>query len=220
MKRLIVLVTLAVFFVAGNASAQVAPMGKPNPAPKPPTSFSDNFNDGDLAGWSLTALAYPGGGIGNWRVEDGVLVQDLMPDHVKALVSNLVLSSQSVETSINVHPYGYGGITVWYQDAGHWVDVWSYPGYQRMEVWEENTDADLGYSQTMYDLYYPGGDWNKLRVDADSRAGTLKVYVDDVLLFTHQITIAERSGLSGLNSGNYGTHFDDFKVRKVAVGRQ
>lgn len=220
MKRVTVVLALAAFVVAATANAQVAPTGKPNPAPKPPTTFLDDFNDGDTVGWSLTALNWPGGYVGNWRVENGVLVQDCMGDHVKALVENLVLSSQRIEASMNVHPYGYGGITIWYQDPGHWVDVWSYPGYGRIEVWEQNFDLDPVYSQTMYDFYYPGGGWNRLRVDADSRTGALKIYMDDVLLFTHQTTIAERSGLSGLNSGNYGTFFDDFKVRKVSLGRK
>jgi hypothetical protein len=75
-------------------------------------------------------------------------------------------------------------------------------------------------NNVVYDFAYPGGVWNRLRVDADSKAGTLNVYMDDVFLFTHEITVAERTGLSGLNSGNDGTYFDDFKVRKVTHGKK
>jgi hypothetical protein len=223
MKRLTVFLTLVVFLVAANASAQVAPAGKGKPNPQPPTVFSDNFNDGDTVGWSFSALAYPGGGIGNWRVEDGELVQDLGGDHYKALVENLVLSGQRIESSINVHPYGYGGVTVWYQDWNHWVEVLCYPGYGTMEVieldWDEINQVTLVY-HAKYPFPYAGGVWYRLRVDADSRAGTLKVFMDDLFLFTHQTTVTERTGLSGLNSGNYGTHFDDFKVNKLGGGKK
>ena len=50
-KRLTVLLTLAVLFVAANASAQMAPAGKGKPSPKPPTVFVDDFSDGNLVGW-------------------------------------------------------------------------------------------------------------------------------------------------------------------------
>jgi hypothetical protein len=218
MKRLIVLLTLAVLLVAASASAQVAPAGKPTAAPKPQILFSDNFDDGDAVGWSFSALAYPGGGIGNWWVEDGELRQNLGGDHYKALVENLVLSSQRIEVSMNVHPYGYGGVTLWYQDEAHWVDVWSYPGYGLIEVYEINGDGVA--RQVSYPFPYTGGVWNRLRVDANSKAGTLNVYVDGEFLFTHEVTLAERTGLSGLNSGNYGTYFDNFLLTKFAGGKK
>jgi hypothetical protein len=223
MKRLTALLTLAALLVAANASAQMDSVGKGKPDPKPLKAFSDDFNDGDTVGWSFTALQYPGGGIGNWRVEDFELVQDLGGDHYKALVENLVLSSQRIESSINVHPDGYGGVTVWYQDLNHWVDVLCYPGYGTMEVIELDWDA-INERTVVHHVTYPfpyaGGVWYRLRVDANSRAGTLKVYMDDVYLFTHQVTVTEHTGLSGLNSGNYGTRFDDFNVRKHSSGKK
>jgi hypothetical protein len=218
MKRLIVFLSLAVFFVAASPSAQMAPAGKPIPTPKPHFIFFDDFNDNDAAGWSFTALAYPGGGIGNWRVVDGQLVQDLGGDHYKALVENIVLSNQSIEVSMNVHEFAYGGVTLWFQDEAHWVEVWSYPGYGRFEVYEIN--GHLNAISTAYDFNYPGGVWNRLRVDANSKSGALNVYMDDVFLFTHKVTLAERTGLSGVNCGNAGATFDDFKLSKFANGKK
>jgi hypothetical protein len=91
----------------------------------------DNFNDGNADGWLSCSGYY---GLGNWRIENGTLVEDLNGDHFKFLVENLQVSSQSIETQLYVRDYGaYGGVTIWYQNYDNWVDVLIYPYSQ--SIW-------------------------------------------------------------------------------------
>lgn len=225
MKRLVRLLTLAVCLVAVDASAQLAPTGKPTPSPKPsPVLFSDNFDDGDAVGWSFTAFGYPGAHTyGNWWVESGTLFETAGSDNNMALVADRVFSSQSVETGLSI--YGYVGITIWYQDAGHMVDVVVCPTYREgMRVVEFNSDEftsdGSSFLATEYPFRFQQSVRYRLRVDANSKSGVLNVYMDDVLLFTHKTTTTERTGLSGLMSGNAGGEFDDFKISKLAGGKK
>ena len=89
------------------------------------SSFSDGFNDGNADGWIFATrdLRVPDK-TGNWRVEDGKLVQDDGGDERLALVENLYLSNQSISTLQQVAYYnGYSGLTLWYQDTNNYVAV-------------------------------------------------------------------------------------------------
>jgi hypothetical protein len=76
----------------------------------PVVLFSDNFNDGDASGWWFD----PTGTMPNWRVENGVLLNPLGDE--RALVEDLLLSSQSIQTSLSLNPEIFGslgGVTLW-----------------------------------------------------------------------------------------------------------
>ena len=75
-------------------------------------TFSDDFNDGNADGWWLGPSIHTPWVNGNWRVENGTLVQDAPGDAFVALVQNIEVSSQSLTT--DVFPYqvaGYAGVT-------------------------------------------------------------------------------------------------------------
>ena len=210
MKRLTVFVTLAVFLVAANASAQMAPAGKPNPVPKPQTIFSDNFNDGDTVGWYFP--------IGDWRVEKKVLVQTHGGDWNLALVPDHVLGSQSTEVMMSTNdPAGNGAIYFWRQDDANNAGVLLYPhgvGLLVGHVYE-----GVGYD-TIIGGAYEDYTWYKIRVDADSETGVLTIFVNDVYVATYTVTTPVRSGLTGLHSGNTAGAFDNFRISRLGGGKK
>ena len=205
MKRLLVLLTLAVFLVAVDASAQLAPTGKPTPGPKPRTTFSDNFNDGNLTGWVID--------YGNWLVQDGMLVESPVDqsDYKLILVENLNTASQTIEVMLNSSDTG-GAVAFWRLDARNQVEVWLTPYWNRLTITEAVDAQPLSFDW--------GGDWQrdtwyKLRIDANSATGDVKVWVNNVYLFTYTVQSARRSGMVGLHSGGFGSTWDDFSVQRL-----
>lgn len=172
-------------------------------------TFVDDFNDGNADGWT-----YVNGG--NWRVENGMLAQDQGGDWYKALVGGLQISSQSIETKIYLGSPnwptwgGYGGVTLWYQDANNWIDVEVYPWAGAIYVNELIDGSVTGY--TYSPMYYGNHTWYNLKVNADSITGNIDVYIDNTYLFTHEASTQYRTGLSGVNSGNAGAYFYDFRL--------
>ena len=179
--------------------------------------FSDNFDDGNTDGWWLgfNHWDFPIEE-GNWRIEDGCLVQDALPDHYIALVENLLLSNQTIETQVKLKsPKGYGGVTVWYKDLDNWINVYLYPNERSIFVFEniEGAGSPSGYFR--YPYITSEDIWYDLRVDADSINGELALYLNDTYLFTHNTITPYRSGLSGLSCGNGGAYFDNFQITPV-----
>lgn len=176
-------------------------------------TFSDDFNDNVSDGWLSVPQGtfYP---LGNWRIENGILIEDQGNDHKKFLVENLSLTDQFVESNALFHNSGYGGITIWHYDVNNWVDILVYPAGGMLRIIEsidgvlERYDTPLTTSQLQ---------WHRLKVGADSTTGTLSVNLDDDLIGTHTVTTIHRSGLSGLNSGNAGGSFDDFMISTNSI---
>lgn len=173
-------------------------------------TFFDDFNDGNLDGWTIVT--------GNWRVENQMLLQDQPGDGFIALVQNLSFSSQSAEVQLYMFPpAGYGGITLWYQDSNNYVAVRLYPAAAPNQIWIH--DVRNGVDNLFmypYDALREET-WYRLRVDANSQTGALAVYIDDKYLFTHTVTTDIRTGPSGLYSGNSGGYFDNFSVTGEAI---
>ena len=163
--------------------------------------FFDDFNDGSADGW-----AFP---YGQWSVEDGVLVQRSNGDGNRALVANLLISNQVIETRLS--SAGYSGVVLWHQDD-HWVaiNLACQSGIAVTQFFDGN------YYQYVYGNYYIDARWYDLRVDADSTSGELDIYVNDYiydpLIFTYQTSTPYRTGLSGLWSGNEVGYFDNFRL--------
>jgi hypothetical protein len=167
-------------------------------------TFSDDFNDGNADGWWL---AYnPRGIYGNWRVENGTLAQDSGGDHHFALVENMLISDQSIET--RVITTGYGGVALWYQDSSNFITVSIYPNSAGINVVEV---VDGGWSESNY-VWTQDYKWYDLRVEANSATGELGIYLDDTYILTYSTSTPYRTGLSGVTSGNAGGYFDDFRV--------
>lgn len=187
--------------------------------------FFDNFNDGTAGGW-ISAPPYstnPEPSLGNWRVENGEVVQDLGGDHYKFLHGNQVLGNQSVQAKILAHDNGYAGLTLWHQDDDNWVDVYIYPAAGFFGVLEKQcapSPCGRDATETTYPHLFPR-DWQTLRLDANSAKGTIAVYLDSMYMFTHKVASnIQRAGLSGFNSGNSGGSFDDYSVKKGASSKK
>jgi len=175
-------------------------------------SIFDNFNDGNTEGWISLARA-PWHPLGNWRIEDKILLQDAGGDNHKFLLNDFSISSQSVEVMLKANNYGgSGGIIIWYQDYNNYVNVLIYPSHGILSglLVVENINGDRQISS--YPYTYANLKWYKLRINADSLAGKIDVYVDDVYLFTYNVTTSNRTGWTGLNTGNSGGYFDDFSL--------
>lgn len=179
-------------------------------------TLTDDFSDGNTKGW-LASFPKANYGTGNWRLEDGLLRQDLAGDHYKLLLKDFFVSTQTAEAKMSFNGQdGYGGITIWYKDADNWVDILAYPGYagKGLQVIEKISGSSKIYD---YHYSYKKETWYRLRIDANGANGKIKVYMDDVYLFTHDAETGQRAGLSGLNSGNSGGYFDDFKLTSSDV---
>jgi len=177
---------------------------------KTSTSFSDNFDDGNTDGWNFVTrdLRFPDK-TGNWRVQDGTLVQDDGGDWRQALVNSSNFSNQTIETRQYIFSNGgYSGLTFWYQDLNNFVAVLVYPAYAGIWVYEiiDNVVIETKYN------YMSAWTLHKFRVGANSTTGELAVYVDDNYLFTHKTQTSIKTGLSGLFNGNEGGYFDNFLV--------
>ena len=164
-------------------------------------SFSDNFNDGNANGWVFPR--------GEWSVENETLVQRSFGDGNKALVDNLLISNQVIETQLS--SAGYSGVVFWHQDD-HWVaiNLACQSGIAITQFFDGN------YYQYVYSKYYIDARRYDVRVDADSSSGELDIYVNDYindpLIFTYQTSTPYRTGLSGLWSGNEVGYFDNFRL--------
>jgi hypothetical protein len=193
-----------------------SPFNNPCPEYPPVATFFDDFNDGDMDGW-LSSAACSGCTEGNYRVEDGHLIQDLGGDGYMLLVNNLELSSHYAEVESYIHDNGVGGITVWRKNADNWVYI-MYPysiGFAVVEKWCETPTCGVqeNVTHTFYSFDHTARAWKTLSVDANSHTGELSVYLEDEYAFIHTVEPnLSRSGYSGVNSSNAGASFDDFKI--------
>lgn len=166
--------------------------------------ISDDFNDGDAEGWWLSPM-------GEWSIEIGILSQGspLGEDWIIGLVDDFLFSDQSVETQVSTP--AYGGVTLWHQDNMNFVSVFAYPTWTGLVVLEVIDGGQAVIEPYLHRTWH--NTWYDLRVDADSTSGELAIYLDDVYIFSHDVITTNRSGLSGVFSGNLGgADFDNFKV--------
>lgn len=185
-------------------------------APAYAGTFSDNFDDGNANGWWLGySLANPTNN-GNWRVENGELVQDTGYDGVIALIENQQFSDQIIETNVKLNgPSGGGGLIFWSQDNNNWTHAIVYPAGGFIEVHEHINGVTYGVH-----FPYPSlanDTWYDLKVDADSTSGDIKVYLDGNYLLTYTATAPIRTGQSGVLNGNAGGYFDNFTITSDSI---
>lgn len=174
-----------------------------------PYSFSDNFDDNNADGWWLGYSHHTPWINGNWRVENGILVQDQAGDDFIALVENIQSSDQTIETQLKLNgPAGYGGVTFWYEDNSR-VTIIMYPAAGTNGLYI--TEVSDGVSKSVsFPYQYLENTWYNLKVNANSASGELKVYIDNTYLFSYTVSTTTRIGQSGINNGNSGGYFDDF----------
>jgi hypothetical protein len=180
-------------------------------------TFLDNFDDGNANGWWLGYSTANPSIYGNWWVEDGVLRQQKPGDGYTALVENIELTDQTVETDLKLDGFGcYGGIVLWFQDIYHRVNIRVYPATNRVYVGEIGD----GVSASQYYITdLSTSTWYKLRAEVDSTSGNLDVYLDDNYLFTYTLTTPNRIGQTGVFNGNSseGASFDNFSITGEGV---
>ncbi len=174
--------------------------------------FVDDFNDGDDNGWIAVTADAPGSSVGDWRVEDNMIKEYSSEGDYKFLRNDLNVGSQMIESKVFSNPIaGWGGVTIWYEDANNWVDVFMYPGYGDNSLWV--IEFIGGISQTYkYPLTSDVSTWYLLKVNANDLTGKLKIYLDNEYILTHAAVTTHRLGRSGFTTGNNGANFDDFSV--------
>ena len=180
-------------------------------------NFTDDFNDGNADGW-ITGLAYATAPPdSNYRVENGVVVQDFGRDGYVFLKDGLVLSDQTIQADVLWHDNGDAGLALWYLNADNLVKIQTYRGDSFMvgEKWCDVSPCgrDTNYSYEIYPHTFSSRDWQTHRIEANSETGEIKLFVDDKLIFTHTIgPNMNREGLSGFVSSNAGGSFDNYLV--------
>lgn len=178
-------------------------------------TFSDNFDDGNADGWWLGYSIGQPSLYGNWRVENGTLAQDSGLDGVVALVNDLQITDQTVETDLKLNgPSGGGGVTFWFQNNNTLALVALSNGTLTVGEVEEGTWHSTGYS---YPFSVNDNKWVNLKVDANSSTGELNVYVDNVYVLTHFLTTTHRTGQTGVFHGNAGGYFDNFSITSSSI---
>ncbi len=179
-------------------------------------SFSDNFNDGNANGWWLGySLANPANN-GNWRVENGELVQDTGFDGVIALLENQQFSDQITTADVKLNdPSGGGGLVFWFQDNNNWTHAIAYPAGGFIELHEHINGVTYGVHYAYPSLV--NNTWYNLKVDANSTNGDIKVYLDNNYLFTYTATASIRTGQTGVINGNAGGYFDNFAITSNSI---
>lgn len=171
--------------------------------------FSDNFDDGNADGWSLSDR-------GQWSLVDGSLFQNSGGDHVIGLVDNFLLSDQIIETDVKIpiHTGGYGGIVLWYQDELNYVEIATYPYAGGIYILE-------GYNGDVIQSRHPPqthtGGYHRLSLDANAQTGMIGISWDGIFLFDYSVSTSNRTGLSGVISGNQGAYFDNFLMSSSDV---
>ena len=179
------------------------------------SSFYNNFDDSNADGWWFGYSHAVPSIFGNWRVDDGTLVQDTGYDGVLALVEDKDFYTQVVGTNIKLNgPSGGGGIVLWYQNDDNLVFVMVYPAANFIEVSESYNNNWNIYHYN--DVSLSNYTWYDLKVDANSVNGILKVYLNDDYLFTYNVVSENRFGQFGVFNGNAGGYFDNFRVGKSA----
>jgi len=175
-------------------------------------TYFDDFNDGDINGWRIGPSHKVPSDYGNWRVEDGTLIQNSPGDGFIILLENFQFSNQIVETQIKfIGPAGYGGILIWFQDYGNFIYINIYPGSG--SIWVDELIDGIGYPTSYpYSINYNENLWYLQKVEADSVSGDLRVFINNEYIFTYHTLTPNRSGQSGLMNGNSGSYFDDFKL--------
>lgn len=177
----------------------------------PTNLFFDDFNDGNADGWWLGYSHHTPWVPVNWYVQDGKLIQDAIgPDAVIALVENLQVASQIIETNFVTGPGGgYGGVTFWYQSPTQYISVRAYPaaGAIYVEVGDNNIVFNFPTSAVSACATYCN-----MKVIANSSSGTIDVYINGNYLFTYTLVTPYRIGQSGVFNGNSGAQFDDYRI--------
>lgn len=173
-------------------------------------SFFDNFDDGNTDGWWLGIYNDIPSSYANWRIEDGMFVQDSGYDGSVALVENFQISSQTVETDLKLNgPSGNCGIIVWLQDRYNSVAV----GVSNGTIGVSEVEDGIWHVDNYpFDFNINENRWVNLKVEANSTNGNLDIYADGIYLFTHHLTISNRIGQTGVISGNAGGAFDNFEI--------
>ena len=195
--KIINLAVVLVFFLGLTATSAYA------------STFSDNFNDGNADGWWLGYQQGAPWKPGNWRVEDGMLVQDDGGDNFIATYEGLQLSSQKVQADFSFkNASGYGGLILWYKNDDNWVYVRLYPGVQGLWFSEDINGED---TNTFYTYIAPDTTWYTIKVKAN-KSGILDVYVNGSYILSHQTQTSDRYGKSGVFNGNAGGYIDNFSL--------
>ncbi|KKS35648.1 MAG: hypothetical protein UU98_C0030G0011 [Parcubacteria group bacterium GW2011_GWD2_42_14] len=173
--------------------------------------FSDNFNDGTTDGWWLGYSQHTPWIDGNWRVQNGELVQDEPGDNFIGLVEGILISSQTIQIDIKLNePSGYGGVTIWFQGSDNWVNILVYPAVGETWVQERINGTDQLFRYSSGSIQ--NNNFFTLKADVDSDDGEIDVFLDGVKIFTHHVVSTNRVGQSGLHNGNAGGHFDNFLI--------
>lgn len=177
--------------------------------------FADNFNDGVLDGWTAIGSHKVHTDFGNWRIENNELVEDAGGDGFMIFPDGLNLSTQVVSTKVKYPgPAGYGGFVLWFNDYDNLIFINPYPAAGNIYISHIFNGTLTGYA---YPIFLNEEQWYDLQADADSVTGDIKIYLDNSYLFTFHATTTNRSGKTGLMTGNSGSFFDDFSINSVDI---
>lgn len=189
----------------GESERSTAASATTDASPEPQVVFSDDFNraDGELGnGWTVsqTNLGTVIPAITNGQV-------DVTPDTNSTL--ELFHETGITDGDFSVRFIsgfkGSGRINIRYADAQHRIMIVG------MATQYKIIEYDGGNQSTYYDVV--PADSGVFRVHADGQ--TIQLYVDDTLIFTHELTYVQSGTNFGVGSYNARFVFDDVVVSSI-----
>jgi len=174
-------------------------------------SFNYNFNNNKTDGWYLgNSRGWPTH-LGQWSVVDGVLIQNSGYDGVIGVIEDSNYTNQDID--LDIKPFGVsggGGVVLWYNDDYNLAYVVLSSGRLEIAEWSNNVCTNVYHS---IDYSVNENRWVNLNVTADSNTGEIKAYMDGKYVFSYIVSTQNRSGQTGVISGNAGASFDNFRVK-------
>ncbi len=198
MKKILTVILLVIFFQLAIS-------------PSLARSIFDKFNNTNTKKWWFGYCHSNPSIYADWRVENGILVQDYGCDGALALIEDSQFSKQVVEVDLKIlGPSGFGGFVIWYQNDVNLVGVGVGNGTIGVSETENGVWHGANYS---FDFNINENRWVNFEVRVNSESGNLDIYADGDFFVSHHLTTSNRTGQTGLYTGNAGAYFDNFRLK-------
>ena len=182
-------------------------------------TFTDNFDDGNMDGWTIHR---PLGQGGTWKIENGELVLQVIDGPIEFTIGEPTWKDYTVSVKVKMTAHqphqrwveAAGILTRWSSGLNSYVFLLGTGGlfgnFKGLGAhYVKNSDVPQHYESSPFD--WKLNTWYELKVTAEG--GQFKVYVDGKQVLSY-VDATHPSGAIGIGAAYAGTtaHFDDFSV--------
>jgi hypothetical protein len=148
----------------------------------------------------------------NWHIENGTLRQDTGVDGAMLEIEKRDFANVTASVDLMQAQQGAGlGIVFWFQDSSNWAHVIVAPGLQLVGI-DEVIHGVSHFTPYTVNSLHDGSNWYNLKTEIGSTNGVVNVYINSELVATRIMISTTRSGKLGLETGNAGGWFDNFRL--------